>query len=102
MHARRSEEKPAIEETLRHSGLDPESSSSFNFCGALRRRKRFWIPGQARNDEVLGVSPGVGFGNARRNPCFLFCGALRRRNEPADYRPPYENRPAKLTPGAPF
>jgi hypothetical protein len=37
-------------------------------CGASRRRKRFWIPGQARNDEVLGFSPGVGFGIARRNP----------------------------------
>jgi hypothetical protein len=38
-HARRSEEKPAIEETLRHSELDPESSSSIKFSGALRRRK---------------------------------------------------------------
>jgi hypothetical protein len=36
-HARRSEEKPAIEETLRHSGLDPESSSSFKFFEDLRR-----------------------------------------------------------------
>jgi hypothetical protein len=27
-----------------------------------------WIPGQARNDEVLVNSPGAGFGNARRIP----------------------------------
>jgi hypothetical protein len=32
---------------------------------------RFWIPGQARNDEVFGVSPGVGLDIARRNPIFL-------------------------------
>jgi hypothetical protein len=38
------------------------------FCGASHRKKRFWIPDQVRNDEVLGVSPGVGFGNAQRNP----------------------------------
>jgi hypothetical protein len=28
------------------------------------------------------------------------CGASRRKDEPADLRPPYENRPAKPTPGA--
>jgi hypothetical protein len=67
LHARRSEGTAAIEETLRHSGLDPESSSSIKFSGASRRRKRFWIPDQVRNDEVLGCSPGVGFGIARRN-----------------------------------
>jgi hypothetical protein len=27
----------------------------FVFCGALRRRERFWIPDQVRNDEALGV-----------------------------------------------
>ncbi|MDR1708135.1 MAG: hypothetical protein LBS70_00235, partial [Candidatus Accumulibacter sp.] len=52
-------------------------------CGALRRRKRFWIPDQVRNDEVLGCSPGVGFGNARWNPfrCFaaLRAGEMNRR-----------------------
>jgi hypothetical protein len=36
--------------------------------GASRREKRFWIPGQARNDEVLGDSLGVGLGIARRSP----------------------------------
>jgi hypothetical protein len=35
-YARRSEEKPAIEETLRHSGLDPESRIVFS--GATRRK----------------------------------------------------------------
>jgi hypothetical protein len=34
-YARRSEEKAAIEEKLRHSGLDPESSSSFKFLRRL-------------------------------------------------------------------
>jgi hypothetical protein len=69
-YARRSEEMAAIEEMLRHSGLDPESSSSIKFSGASRRRKRFWIPGQARNDEVLGCSPDVGFGIGRRSLSF--------------------------------
>jgi hypothetical protein len=55
-------------EMSRHSGLGPESSLSIKFSGALRRRKRFWIPDQVRNDGVLGFSPGVGFGIARRNP----------------------------------
>jgi hypothetical protein len=55
--------------TPRHSGLDPESSSFFKLqkCGASRRRKRFWIPDQVRNDEVLWVSPGVGLGIVRRS-----------------------------------
>jgi hypothetical protein len=38
--------------------------------------KRFWIPGQARNDEALGCSPGVGFGFVRWN-LFLYFAALR-------------------------
>jgi hypothetical protein len=82
IHARRSEEKAVIEETIRHSGLDPESRIVFSrreapqkFPSSLAReggpkgrmrgrqpqkiRMTNWIPGQARNDEVLGVSPGV-------------------------------------------
>jgi hypothetical protein len=66
----------AIEEMPRHSGLDPESSSSFKFCGALRWRKRFWIPDQVRNDEVLGfrralalASPGGVRGHGAPCPC---------------------------------
>jgi hypothetical protein len=52
---RRAIPKPTPGETptLRHSGLDPESSSSIKLSGASRRRKRFWIPGQARNDEIF-------------------------------------------------
>jgi hypothetical protein len=36
LHARRSEEKAAIEENPRHSGLDPESRIVFS--GAMRRK----------------------------------------------------------------
>jgi hypothetical protein len=27
-----------------------------------------WIPDQARNDKVLGFSPGIGLGIARQSP----------------------------------
>jgi hypothetical protein len=53
---------PGETPTLRHSGLDPKSSSSIKFSGALRRKKRFWIPGQARNDEAfLRLQPFLRF-----------------------------------------
>jgi hypothetical protein len=55
---------PGDTPTLRHSGLDPKSSSSIKFSGALRRRKRFWIPGQARNDE--GFSSMTAYSSLRR------------------------------------
>jgi hypothetical protein len=44
---------------------------------------RFWIPDRVRNDEVLGFSPGVGFGIARRNSVGARRAApLRGRGEP--------------------
>jgi hypothetical protein len=58
----RSEEKAAIEEMLRHCWLNPESSSSIKFSGALRRGKP-WIGGLCPPYEKLRVcrvwdSPG--------------------------------------------
>jgi hypothetical protein len=118
--------RPAKTPTPRHSGLDPESSSSIKFFEAARPLPRsspasgegeilrrfapevydsgFRVkPGMTR---IFFASPGVGFGIARRIPLFLFCGALRRRGGGAnDYSPLHPrrascHRPANPTPGA--
>jgi hypothetical protein len=86
----------------RHSGLDPESSSSIKFlrrclvvggfglawflcfAAASRRSLRFWIPGQARNDEAAGIRRASALaspGGIHENP---ECGASRRKKQPAD------------------
>jgi hypothetical protein len=70
----------------RHSGLDPESSSFVIIFEAVPPRGeksaalragclRFWIPGQARNDEVLGFRRASGLASAGEI-CFLSCGAF--------------------------
>jgi hypothetical protein len=49
-------------------GLTRNPVRQSNFSGALRRRKRFWIPDQVRNDEILGCRRAWALVYARRNP----------------------------------
>jgi hypothetical protein len=109
--ARRSEERAAIEETSRHSGLDPESSLSFKFSRPFFREEggeflRRFAP--EVYDSGFRITPGMtrcwGF---RRAWGLASPGGIRfvfsRRFAPEKWigglRPPYENHPAKLTPG---
>jgi hypothetical protein len=53
-----------------------------------------------RLDKAEGRSPTVVNPGAKRSKkTSKKCAASRRREEPADLRPPYENRPANPTPG---